>query len=192
MARGPLAAGFDRRFVAVVGGFTIVALALYREEVLGGPLAPLAAATARVAFALLQATGADAVRSATVIFQPSGFAYDINYSCTGILPAAFLVVSILAYPAAGRVRLAGLAVTVPAILALNQVRLVHLFYVGTRRPEIFDVVHLVVWEWAIIAAVFALWAAWTRWADGRSAVAARPGAAVGDPLLSSHGAARIG
>ncbi len=141
------------------------AVLAYRETVLGPLLGGLTEWTAGATFAALGRLGVDAARDATVLYQPGGFAYEIYYRCTGFLPAAFLAAIILASPGGWRRKLIGLAVAVPLILALNLVRLVHLFAVGVARPELFDLAHRVLWEGVMMVAVVGLWQAWDRLAN---------------------------
>jgi exosortase H (IPTLxxWG-CTERM-specific) len=153
------------RFVAVMFGFTGVALVTYREDVLGGLLAPLTAWTARATVALLHWLGIEATRVGTVVSHPSGFAYEIYYRCTGFLPVAFLATAILAYPGCWRRKLVGVSVGVPVLISLNLTRLVHLFYLGVHHPAVFDLAHSVMWEGFLILAILGLWLGWTRWSD---------------------------
>ncbi len=155
----------SRLAVALVAfaGFTILA---YREAVLGTLLGGLSERTAGATLAVLGWLGVDAVREATVLYQPGGFAFEIYYRCTGFLPAAFLATVILASPVGSRRKLIGLAVGVPLIGVLNLLRLVHLFVIGATRPEFFDFAHGVLWEGAMVLAAFGLWWVWKRWADG--------------------------
>ena len=155
------------RFALVMLGFVGVVWLTYREEVLGSLLAPLAMLTAQIAIALLNWLGMEAVRLVTVISHPDGFAYEIYYRCTGILPVAFLTVSILAYPGPLRRKLVVLAVGVPIMILLNLVRLVHLFYLGVHNPAAFDIAHAIVWETLLILAIIGIWVGWTRWSDKR-------------------------
>ena len=150
------------RFVAAMVGFAGVALLTYREDVLGAPLAPVTMWAARVTLALLHWLGIEATRVATVISHPSGFAYEIYYRCTGFLPVAFLTTAILATPGHWRRKLVGLAVGVPALIAVNLTRLVHLFYLGVHNPATFDFAHSVLWEGFLILAILGLWLGWAR------------------------------
>jgi len=154
---------FDLRFAAVIAAFVGVVFLTYREDVLGPLLAPLTMWTAQTTLALLHVAGIEAVRTATMISHPEGFAYEIYFRCTGVLPVAFLTVSILAYSRPLRYKLIGLAVGVPLLLALNFTRLVHLFYIGVHNPHVFDLAHKTLWEGFIILAVFGLWLAWRYW-----------------------------
>ena len=152
------------RFAAVLAGFVGVVLLTYREEVLGSALAPLTSLTAQMTLALLRLTGIAVEHGATYLYHPEGFGYEIYFRCTGFLPVAFLTVSILAYPALPREKCLGLAVGVPLLVALNLIRLVHLFYVGVYQPALFDFVHAVAWEGSIILAIIVIWLRWTMWA----------------------------
>jgi exosortase/archaeosortase family protein len=109
----------------------------------------------------------EAVRLVTVISHPDGFAYEIYYRCTGILPVAVLTVSILAYPGPLRQKLVALAAGVPILISLNLMRLVHLFYLGVHNPAAFDIAHTIVWETLLIVAIIGIWMGWTRWSDKR-------------------------
>jgi exosortase/archaeosortase family protein len=110
----------------------------------------------------------EAVRLVTVISHPDGFAYEIYYRCTGILPVAVLTVSILAYPGPLRQKLVALAAGVPILISLNLMRLVHLFYLGVHNPAAFDIAHAIVWETLLIVAIIGIWMGWTRWSDKRA------------------------
>ncbi len=152
------------RFVITLITFAGVVFFTYREEVLGSLLGSLTTLTAKATFTLLEMISINVVREASVIYQPSGFAYEIYYRCTGVLPVACLAVSILAYPGYLRHKLVGLAVGIPLLIGLNLVRLVHLFLIGIAQPELFDLAHHVLWNGAMILAVLGLWWAWRRWA----------------------------
>ncbi len=120
--------------------------------------------TARTTTWLLHRLGLEAVRTAAVIHHPGGFAYEIYYRCTGVLPAAILAILILAHPGPWRRKWLGVAAGIPLLVALNLVRLVHLFTLGVHSPGVFDLAHGFVWEAVLLAATLALWWLWRRWA----------------------------
>jgi exosortase/archaeosortase family protein len=99
------------------------------------------------------------------VYHPGGFAYEISRGCTGLVGAGLLVVAITAYPASFGRRLVGISISVPTFLTLNMVRLVHLFFLGVHRPEVFHIHHEVVWQLGMALAVFGLWFGWTMWAN---------------------------
>jgi exosortase/archaeosortase family protein len=156
------------RFAAVLLAFTGLVWLTYREAVLGAMIVPLTELTAQIATALIDLCGMEAVRSLTVISHPDGFAYEIYYRCTGILPAAFLAVAILAYPGALRQKWCAVAMGVPLLMALNLIRLVRLFHIGVYHTAAFDAAHAGVWRALIIFAIAGLWLGWTRWSDALS------------------------
>ncbi|HEY7683667.1 MAG TPA: exosortase H [Gemmatimonadales bacterium] len=155
--------GPELRFILTLAGFALVAVLGYRDEYLGPVLVPLRTLTADLTLTLIRALGLDAVRHGTVISHSAGFAYQISRGCTGVIPALLLAVGVLAWPGVGRRKLFAVALGVPLVLGLNQVRLVHLFYMGVRRPELFGFAHEVLWETVMVSAVFGLWLGFTRW-----------------------------
>lgn len=143
--------------------FTGLVQAVYQADVLDRPLAPMSRMTAQLVVSFLHWSGHDAIRSGTLVSHPNGFAYEINYRCTGCLPASFLIVAILFYSAPLRKKAVGLAVGVPCVLFFNLVRLVHLFHLGVDGSAFFPAAHSTVWPAATIMAVFGLWYFWTGW-----------------------------
>jgi exosortase H (IPTLxxWG-CTERM-specific) len=154
--------------------FVGVVFLTYREEVLGSILAPFTVLTARTTLGALQWLGVNAAREATTISHSGGFAYEVYYRCTGVLPVAFLTVMILAYPAHMRLKLIGFAIGIPILLSVNLIRLVHLFYIGVNHRALFDIAHLVVWEGLIIVAIVGIWLGWTILADSTAGVTRKP------------------
>jgi exosortase/archaeosortase family protein len=142
----------------------VLMLPLYLGETLAPALAPLTDLTARSAGALLDRAGVAVVWTGPVLEEPGGFGYRVIHRCTGVLPAVFLVVAVSTSPAARGARAIGVGLGVPLVLAINQLRLVHLFLVGRTSPEIYDFVHHVVWESAIVLVTLGIWVAWLLWA----------------------------
>ena len=100
------------RFVVVMTVFVGVVLLTYGDDTLGLLLAPLTALTTQMTLPMLHWSGMEATRAATVISRPGGFAYEITYRCTGLLPVAFLTASTLASPRSLQRKVVGLAVGV--------------------------------------------------------------------------------
>jgi exosortase/archaeosortase family protein len=152
-----------RRFNTIMVLVTAVILLMYRDDILGSFLAPLTMMTARATLVLLHWLGIEAVQVATRIYHPDGFVYEIYYRCTGFLPAAFLVIAILAYPRPVISKIWGLVVGVSVLMALNLTRLIHLFYLGVYHPAAFDFVHTILWRGGLILAIVCLWRGWIKW-----------------------------
>ena len=154
------------RFFTVVISFAGLVFLTYREAVLGQLLAPYTAFISDTTLWLLKSAGMEVTKEASVFIHPTGFAYEIYFRCTGILPVGCLIAFTAGYRARWRQKLTGLAVGIPVILAINQVRLVHLYFVGVYYPASFAWVHDVFWEGAIVLTVFLCWWTWKRRVDG--------------------------
>lgn len=158
----------DVRFLAFMAVFTAMVFSVYREEILGPLLEPLALLTAKVTVALLTWSGIEAVRAGTVISHPGGFAYEIAYTCVGFLPVVCGAAAVLSFPVSLTHRLMGLMIGTPLLLALNFGRLVHLFHVGVHGRGEFDWWHEDLWPGIIRLAIIGLWIAWACWAERSS------------------------
>ncbi|UCF20196.1 MAG: hypothetical protein JSU87_01955 [Gemmatimonadota bacterium] len=171
MARFRLHGRLNGRFVLSLAVFAGVVPLIFRDEVMGPVLLSLRVLTARATLTLIHWIGLEAVREASAIYHPGGFAYQISRGCMGLVPAALLGVAVLAYPGELRRKLAALAVTLPLLFGLNFVRLVHLFYLGVNRPGLFHLAHTVLWQAAIVLGVFTAWLACIAWLEARSSTA---------------------
>jgi len=152
------------RFALVLALFAGAVALLFRDAIVGPLVQPLRLLTAQAVLVLIQQVGLEAFREAGAIYHPGGFAYEISRGCLGLVPVGFLVVSVLAYPGTAAARkLMTLAVGVPLVLALNLMRLAHLFYLGVYQADLFHVAHQVVWQGVMVLAVFLLWLVATGW-----------------------------
>ena len=156
--RGPTS-----HFVMKLAAFMGVFLLAYRDDLIGRVLGPWVELTARMTVALLHLLGEDALRAGSQIHHPGGFAYEIYYRCTAMLPAALLAALTFASTACLRRKIIGMALGVSVLIALNLIRLVHLYHLGVHRPDLFEVSHGVVWELILIMATLGLWWLWGRW-----------------------------
>jgi exosortase/archaeosortase family protein len=142
--------------VTVALGLAVVVLSP-REPVpmLGHADVPVAAVTA----ALVRTAGLEIEQEGRVLRHPGGFAMEVYWRCTGLLPAAFLAALVVASPCPLRWRLAGAIVGGGLILVLNLSRLLVLFVVGVFRPEYFARAHDT-WELIIVLSVPTAWLLW--------------------------------
>lgn len=167
MKRLRLPGRLNLRFLLALAIFAGVVPVVFRDELMGSALFTLRVLTARATLVFIHWSGMEAVREASAIFHPGGFAYQISRGCMGLVPAALLGVAVLAYPGERRRKAVALAVGIPILFALNFVRLVHLFYLGVYRPDTFHLAHTVLWQVGIILGVFLTWLGCIAWLEYR-------------------------
>jgi len=86
--------------------------------------------------------------------------FTIIGECTAYYPIAIFIAAVLAFPSPWARRIFGVVLGVPAMMVVNQVRLVSLCYIERAWPEYFDVIHIVVWQSLIIFFTVLLWILW--------------------------------
>jgi exosortase/archaeosortase family protein len=149
-------------------------------------LEPVASATTRATALALNALALRAERAGRVIAASGGgFRYEIGLECTALAEMALFAVAVAASAAPRRRKLWGLALGLPLLLALNLLRLVHLFALGVHAPQSFGPAHDVLWRGAMWAAVVGLFVAWRRGAPGRRTDAVHAARVVGGQCLGS-------
>jgi len=155
-------------FLAVLVGFQLAV------EASGPGLRELATrATAELTAGVLWGLGSEGQAFGSVV-RSSVFSAEIIFECTAALPIAMWIAAVLAHPwASWRARGLGLALGVPALVLLNLIRLVSLFYLGHWWPEAFETAHLLVWQALMVFLTLLLWLLWAatlaRSDDARSA-----------------------
>ena len=119
----------------------------------------LTAWTARATASILWLLGAEG-RSSGALVSSSVLSFRVVAECTALYPAVMFVAAVVAFPCSWRRKLLGLSLGVPALLLMNVIRLVSLCYVHSWLPNVFEVIHLVVWQSLIIFFVLLIWLVW--------------------------------
>lgn len=92
----------------------------------------------------------------------SSYSINIVDGCNGIYATAILISGVLAFPSRFKEKLWGILLGVAAIFALNLVRVISLFYLGQFYPDVFEEVHVYVWQPIIILWAIFVWDFWSR------------------------------
>ncbi len=89
-----------------------------------------------------------------------GFSMSIAPVCTAVSTMIIYFACIAAYPASFGKKLLGLLIGIPSLALLNFSRLLLLGYLGYTNQELFDFVHLYLFQVIFIAFVIVLWLTW--------------------------------
>jgi exosortase H (IPTLxxWG-CTERM-specific) len=148
------------RFVAIfsllVAGFYLVAVSpWYQREV----LEPYLALNARVTAALLR-SGGDAATAEGAVLDGARFSLEVRAGCDALEPAALFAAAVLAFPAPPRRKLSAFLLGVSALLIINLVRILSLYYIGVHLPSYLSLVHTSVWQPLFILLVACFWLVW--------------------------------
>jgi len=87
---------------------------------------------------------------------------NIIYECTGVFPLILLTSAFAAFPSGWRSKLIGLSLALPFMLALNQLRILSIIYLGVLVPESVDTIHHIIWPAIILFCTSLVFIAWAR------------------------------
>ena len=143
---------------------------------------PWTNALASLATTLIQFFDPSVMASGKIIrSSTNGFAVSIEAGCNGVEATIVLLAAMVAFPSPWRHKLAGIAIGVVAVQALNVVRVVSLFYLGQWSFAAFEWAHLYVWQALIMLDVLIVWLIWVR----RVPVTDMPPGPPGPPVLAA-------
>lgn len=142
MSKPRFARIFGKLVFALAVVFSAVTLAELRPEIaaLGAPFQNL---TASLTAEGIRLVGLPVLLADTILTHPSGFRFQVSYGCTGVVPVAIIVLTMLVMPLSQRQRLIAISVGICMTIAVNLIRLVGLYWVGIYSPEGFVIAH----EW---------------------------------------------
>ncbi len=109
--------------------------------------------------AMLNVLGYEVTVTGTRI-HAARFAVEVVRGCDGMEAMAMFVAAVLAFPARPKAKMWGILIGVPALAALNLVRIVSLYVIGVHFHSIFETAHLGVWQTVFILATIVLWFVW--------------------------------
>jgi len=118
---------------------------------------------ARVASAILNQFGENTKVTNSTIWSGK-YAITVLPACSGVEFLVFFCAMVIAFPSRIRGKVFGIVVGVLLLLALNQIRITSLFYVGAHFPKAFDITHEDLWSMGLIVAEIILCVVWIAWA----------------------------
>ncbi len=150
---------FAARFAALVA----LLYAILALPVADNALDVYLRANAWFANAILDLLGQGTHVSGVTIASPS-FAVAIRRGCDAVEPTWLLCAAILAFPGAWRRKVPGMLGGIVALQLLNIVRIVTLYWIGSRFPDAFNSAHVEIWPAIFIIAAIGLFMGWIGWA----------------------------
>jgi exosortase/archaeosortase family protein len=157
------AAASPRRDLRLVWSLGVALAGLWAIELwpaAAAAVAPLEELTAHLTAAMLATVGVPVVREAAVLVHSSGFACAIARACTALIPAVLLAAAVLTQPLPWRTRLIGVCAGTALVVAVNQLRLVSLVWLGVHAPALFQTAHGLVWPAVLTLASAGCWWLW--------------------------------
>jgi exosortase/archaeosortase family protein len=151
--------------LAIVGGSLLLSLAVY-FGLLGSELVQAVAAwTARWTSYALNLLGASTQVKGTVV-SSDDFAVNIVAECTALGPLALFAGAVAAYPSPLKAKGLGWLLGLVVLSAVNLVRIVSLFWIGSEFPQYLSMAHLLMWQTALIVLAIVLWLFWMERVSG--------------------------
>ncbi len=91
------------------------------------------------------------------------FSMSIVANCTALIPIIIFTSAVLAFPSTIKQKAIGILLGIVAIYALNLVRTVSLFFIGSHFSEsIFNMAHFLIWQSLMIILAIVLWLFWVE------------------------------
>ncbi len=156
-ARKPGIVFVARFLAALIVFYIVVALGPVNDHV----IVPFTELIVRATALVLRGIHEPIDVAGTVIRTSSRFALDVHNGCNGVEAMMLLASAMIAFPATFRSRLAGLLVTSSAIQILNLLRVSSLVWLGEHHHDVFDVVHVAVWQTIVILAAVSMFVLWS-------------------------------
>ena len=92
----------------------------------------------------------------------SEFSINVVDGCNGVYATAILISGVIAYPSKLSQKAIGVLLGFIAVFSVNLIRVISLFYLGLHFPDIFQEVHVYVWQPIIIIWAIIVWDFWSR------------------------------
>jgi len=117
--------------------------------------------TASIVGTLFSLGGANVVVHGAMV-SVNGFGLEIIDECTAVFSSIVYCSAVLAYPATAKNKGLGIAFGVPALYAINIFRLSILALVGISHPDMFEFVHVYLWQASFIIFVVVIFLLWLK------------------------------
>jgi len=94
----------------------------------------------------------------------SGFGVKVKGGCDGLEPTFLYLAAVAAFPIGWRLKMRGVIYGFLFLLGMNILRITTLFMTGVHARNLFDIMHVDVWQALFILLAVLTWVVWIRWA----------------------------
>lgn len=113
---------------------------------------------------MLNAVGLPCTYNGFIIVLP-GISLDIKFGCNGLEAVMIYSIAVLAYPAAWKKKLIGIAAGLLVIQVANFLRMVMLAYAGMHMKSFFDYIHIYIAQGMMIALALGIFLLYLNYAN---------------------------
>ncbi len=151
------------KYVALFSVFCVAFYLVYYSLTISGStvMILLKGITAHILGAFFSLVGADVVIQGEDV-TINGFPMQIIDECTAVFSSIVYCACVLAYPTTLKNKGIGIAFGVPSLYAINILRLVVLALVGISAPNMFEFVHVYLWQASFIIFVVVIFLLWLK------------------------------
>lgn len=143
-------------FGGMMGGFyAIWATDFFQENILN----QVAKFNAKIAGFILNLFGEN-VKVYGDTLRSSYYAISVKKGCDGIEPIMLFITAVVAFPINFKFKFRGLFLGIVFLLIMNLVRIVSLYLTGVYFPNLFDMMHIEVWQALFLILAIASWLFW--------------------------------
>lgn len=156
------------KYVALFISFCLVFYLVYYFFTVTGSivLVHLRNITALILGAIFSVGGANVILNGATL-SINGFGLEIIDECTAVFSSIVYCSAVLAYPTTLRNKGLGIAFGVPSLYAINILRLSVLAIVGIYHPNMFEFVHVYLWQASFIIFVVVIFLLWLHFLSTR-------------------------
>ena len=150
------------RFLTI---FSITALVMYLAYyflLMNSPIMfSIKSGTASIVSFLLSMIGLKSTSHNNIVTL-NGFSMEIIDECTAIFSSIVYTAAVIAYPTRPKQKIIGILLGIPLLYFIDIVRLIVLALVGISNREMFDYVHVYLWQTTFIAFVVMVFYLWIK------------------------------
>ncbi len=160
-SRTPIIKSLVRLYLTFGAAILFFVIAFQFNFVHENVVVPFTAFVAHCSSILMNIFGAGSKVTGYTLSTPK-FSINVVDGCNGIYATAILISGVIAYPASLRHKFYGIAFGFTAVFLANLIRVISLFYMGLHFPDIFQEVHVYVWQPIIILWAIIVWNFWSK------------------------------